>query len=594
MRKKRTAAVEQLRVGADNGFTLIEILLAMFITVAVMTALLGVVVTSLKTVAQARQRQTATALATRSLEQLRALPYTSSTGVDATTYPKTAGLQYVTGSTFDPTPVLTSISETLVVNQFSGKRSSKAIDGVTYTVQTYVTKPAATTAGAQAFNLTSIVSWASSVYPTTRSVAQRSTTFSPNGCLSTSQHPFAGPCQAYFTARAGLSPAGFAVTNANTTLNIPGIDGNLVELNLPVLNTNLQIEQTASGSANAATSGSLAVPSSPDGFGAKAVSVSVDSDPSSIPAQSATKTAVAQTAGPASLTGTAGTFRASPTSADTANSAAAIEADSTTCKDGDLNGSALFTGPAGQLRPCASGSQRQSGSSGQITFTPATFADAVAVVSLAQAPQSSRAVAGYLATANTAAGACAIGAGAIPPGCSHSRVYRSLGDLVVGKPASPYVVAGLDARGLFSVTSLVETAVAERGIGAGAPAYTRTGTLDIWNGTGYTSVPLANYASPGTPGNWDIPSVTTTYPGGFTVTMSGHITVQRPVVPAPTGSADCKAIACVAEVDGGGALHAVTNFTVNTAGGAQITTFVLVSELGGAKVQSTYKAAPDA
>jgi Tfp pilus assembly protein PilV len=310
-----------VRHGRDDGFTLIEIILAMFLTVVAMTALLGVLVSSLKTVTQARQRQTATALATQSLERLRALPYDSVTGSAAATYPKTVGLQYVTTSgttdTFAPT-VLPGVSETLVVNQYSGKLASTTIDGVAYVVQTYVTKPAATAALQQAFNLTALVSWTSTVYPTTRTTAERSTEYSPAGCLSTAQSPFAAPCQAYFTAQAGLSASGFSVTNADDpTLDIPGINGRLVELNLPVLSANLQIEQTASGSAVGGTSAAKTVPGAAAGVGGVSASVAVDSDPSSTPSQQQSASANQSFTSPVSISGTSGTLSATPTSGDT-------------------------------------------------------------------------------------------------------------------------------------------------------------------------------------------------------------------------------------------------------------------------------------
>ncbi|CAN5115553.1 hypothetical protein BH11ACT1_BH11ACT1_13690 [soil metagenome] len=586
-----------MRVNGDNGFTLIEIILAMFLTVVAMTALLGVLVSSLKTVAQARQRQTATALATQSLERLRALPYDSVTGSAGATYPKTAGLQYVTTSgttdTFAPTTVLTGVSETLVVNQYSGKRASTTVDGVVYTVQTYVTKPAATPALQQAYNLTALVSWTSSVYPTTRTTAERSTEYSPAGCLSTAQSPFAAPCQAYFTAQAGLSASGFSVTNADDSkLDIPGIAGSLVELNMPVLSANLQIEQTASGSAVGATSGARIIPGASAGVGGVSASVSVDSDPSSTPSQQQVASAT-QSSSTVSITGASGTLSATPTSGDTASSAAAIQADSATCKDGNQAGTALATGPTGLLRPCAAAAAKQSATAGTISYASPSGAT-VSVLTLAAAPQTARAVAANLATGNPAV-ACFAGAGAVSPGCAHSKAYRTLGDLVVGSPATG--AGPLDVnKGLFKVTNLVESATSERGTGAGTPVYSRAGTLTVWNGTGYTDINLSAYSAPPTglqtaSDTWTIPATTTTYPGGVTVAAEGSVTVQRPRIDI-TGPADCKAAACVAQVNGAGGIRAQTVFTVTE--GAVTTRFVLISEVGGLTAQSTYKAAPDA
>lgn len=583
--------------GVEEGFTLIEIILAMFLTVVVMTALLGVLVSSLKTVTQARQRQTATALATQSLERLRALPYDSVTGPGGAAYPKTSGLQYVTTSgatdTFVPTAVLPGVSETLVVNQYSGKLASTTVDGVVYTVQTYVTKPVPTT-GQQAYNLTALVSWTSSVYPTTRTTAQRSTEYSPAGCLSTAQSPFAAPCQAYFTAQAGLSAAGFSVTNKdNPKSAIPGINGTLLELNLPVLSANLQIEQTASGSAVGSTSAAKGVPGAAAGVGGVSASVAVDSDPSSTPSQQQVASANQASLTPVSITGPSGTLSATPTSTDTASSAAAIQADSNTCKDADAAGTGLMTGQATQLRPCASAAAKQTAGTGTISYLTLS-GTSVSVLSLQQAPQAARAVAANLATTNTGV-ACTTGAGAAPPGCAHSKAYRTLGDLVVGSPGLGTGPAGFDVnKGLFRVTGLVESATSERGTGAAAtPVYGRAGTLTVWNGTGYTDVPLSNYQQAPTAlqmpsDSWTFLPVTTTYPGGMTVTVEGTLMVQRPKFTV-SGPADCST-ACVAQVNGAGGITARTLFTVTN--GAASTQFVLVSDIGGLVAQSTYKAAP--
>jgi Tfp pilus assembly protein PilV len=579
----------------DDGFTLIEIILAMFLTVVVMTALLGVLVSSLKSVTQARQRQTATALATQSLERLRALPYDSVTGSAAAAYPKSVGLQYVTNSptpdTFAPTAVLPGVSETLVVNEYSGKRvsdPSTTVDGVVYTVQTYVTKPATATSQ-QAYNLTALVSWTSSVFPTTRTTAERSTEYSPSGCLSTAQRPFAAPCQAYFTSQAGLSAAGFSVTNVDDSKqDIEGFTGHLVELSLPALSANLQIEQTASGSANGTTSGARAVAGTESGTGAVPAAVSIDSDPSSTPLQDKTAGPVSQSSTTVSLTGTGtdtgGTLSAKPTSSDSAWSAAAIQAGTSTCIDGSQTSPGLMTGPGTQLRPCAAASVNQ-GSGGFITYASPTGVQ-VPVLSLAQPTFTSRAVAANLG--GTSSGACATAA-AWPsaPACVHSGAFRNLGDLVVGAPsAAALSTVPAATNGLFTVVGLQETAVAESGLGAHSPTYTRQGTLTYWSSLGYQSVTLATY--PG--GTLTVPQVVTTYPDGLVVTAQGTITVSAPPALTSTGT-DCLATACVAQINAAGWLRAQMTFTVTTSAGT-ISSFVLVSDVGGLVAQSTYKAAP--
>ena len=580
---------------ADEGFTLVEILVAMFIILMVMSSLLVVLVSTLKTVTQARQRQTATAVATQAIERLRALPYDSVTG-SAPAYGMTAGLQHVvTGAParFVPAGVLVGVDEELVVNEYSAKRATQQVDGVDYIVQTYVTKAPLTASGQQSYNLSAVVSWTSAVYPTARTVAQRSTTYSPAGCLSTAQRPFAAPCQAYFTAQAGQSAAAISVTNADdSTVPIPGIDGTLLELSLPVLSTNLLMEQTASASSSAVTSSARAVspPSVPTIVGDKAAAVSVDSDPASTPVLSGAATA-SQSGGTVVLAGSAGSLSARPTSGDTASGAAAIAADSTTCRDGTTALTPLQTGPVSALRPCVSASVRQQATAGSIRYTAPTGAP-VDLVSLQEAATPSHAVAAQLALANpTACPAMTAGSA----GCAHAAATRSLGLLVVGEPNGGATGPTPAYSGLWKVTGLTESARAESGAGSSAPAFTRGGTLQFWDGAGYQSVALANFAAPPTSSQtqsttWTA-SATMDLPTGQSILAEATITVQRPSLTV-TGT-DCKVVACTSQVTNAGGLVAKTVFTV-TDGGGELTKFVVVSDLGGLVVQSTFKAAPDA
>ena len=573
----------------DAGFTLIEIIVAMVVVVIVMTALLGVLVSSLQTVAQARQRQTATALATRSLEQLRALPYAVVTGPDST-YTPNAG--YVTGSapnyTFaPPASMLAGVSETLVVNKYSGMRlaPSPVLDNVSYTVDRYVTK-GAIAAGQQAYNLTALVSWKSSPSAITRTIVERSTTFSPTGCLSTAQHPFSGPCQAYFTGQAGQNAVAFQVTDpTDSSADIQGLNGRLVELSLPDLSTNLQIEQTASGTSNIATSGVRTLGATPAGAGNLPAAASVDSDPSSVPGQLVTSS-VSQVNGSVSLSGIVagvGTLSATPgTSSGTVWSA--IGANSSYCQDPTLTGSTgLTTGPTSTtLGPCSSAKTTAS-VGGTITYTT-PGGKVVSLLTLGAAPNPSSAVAARISNLASNANASACVGTTTAPGCVHAAVSRSVGTLTVGSATGGNGPAAMTS-GIFNISGLAETAEAERGVGAASAAtFTRAGSVNYWNGSTYTTISLAwNLFASVT-----IAPVTITYTGGTTVTEESTITVQ-PLTQSTT--TDCTTTACVSAVNGAGSLVALTTFTV-ISGGTTVTTFALLSNLGGVMAQSTYKAAP--
>jgi len=589
----------QERPRTDAGFTLVEVIVAMMITVVVMMTLAVTVVGSLTTVAQARQRQTATALATQQLERLRAQPYDRVTQQDPA-YPALTA-DYVTAgggvTTFaPPSRLLSGPAEQLVVNQVSGKGVDQLVDKITYRVQTYVTRAAPTASGSQAYNLTVIVKWTSSVRAAGREVVQRSTTFSPAGCLSTATSPFAAPCQSYYTIRAGESLGALTVSSdAGADQLIAGMDATQLRLDLTRTSASVLAEQTVSGAAAADTSG--ASRSSTTTTGGEAASAVVDSDPSSTPQQSVTSTTGGKTSATLTASGTGGTLSVRPSTADSGGARAAVAASSTICTGS--GGAALVTGTAGAERPCASSNVQASGTASTLTYTTPT-GNALQLASIAASGTSSRAVAGMLGSTN--AGVCALGS---PVDCGHAGARRAMGDTVFAGAAFASAPPGfLQTRGLFSVTGLSETARAEEGPSAQAPSYTRTGTLRVWDGTGYQQVDLSTFAAPAagaTPGaqTWVIPPTSVTYAGGVTVTYEGGVTVQRPQVARTpvtrTGNVvtDCKADACTTTVDGSGAVTASVTAVVTGAAG-ELTRFAVAMNLGGLTANSSYKAAPNA
>lgn len=585
----------------DDGFTLIEVIVAMFVTVTVMLSLSYSVISSLKTIQQARQRQTATALATQQLERLRALPYDMVTQPNATMTVK-AGLSYVSAvagtTTFTPSAqLLPSVAEPLVVNTVSGQWTDESINGVTYRVQTYVTKSAPTSSGSQAFNLTAIVKWKSSVIPAGRETVLRSTTFSPAGCLSTATSPFAAPCQAYFTVRAGEALSGVTVTDpVDSAMLMQGLDASKLQLDFANTSTNFLVEQTANGTAGAATSGASKVGSTTIETGGESAGVAVDSDPSSVPAQSLAANTPAHSSSTLTASGSAGTLRLVPSTADSGSARAAIFADTATCVG--ATGTSLSTGPASMLRPCASSTVQSAGSAATLTYTSPSGTD-VTVASFGTGGAPSRAVAAILGANNT--GACAAGGNV---DCGHAASARSLGTASFGTSAFASAPAGfVQNQGLWSVSGLQEYVRSEEGYGAGAPAFTRTGTLVVWNGTGYTTVNLATYQTPATGSvpasdTFAIPPTSIGY-GGVTIDYEGTVTVQRPKVtrlPATrTGalSTICKTDACETSVDASGSVTSQVTVTISS-GATVLTKFAVVSDLGGVTADATYKAAANA
>lgn len=610
----------RMRAG-DQGFTMVEILIAMMIVVLVMVGMLSVLVSSLSTIAQARQRQTATALATQAIERLRALPYDAVVLPDGSTPDPTLQHVQISGPNylFNAHDVLTDVSnqpEPLIINAWSGRDGTQTVDEVTYRVQTYVTR--APIAGTQqTYYITVVVSWTSPARPDGQTMAQRSVAYSPPGCLSTSNSPFAAPCQAYLTGQAGQTFAAITVSHPDdSTETIEGFSGTLLDLTLPSNAASLIVEQTASANASAQTSGVRRL-GPPDGqSGGSSATASVDSDPSSAAGMQATASTPGQSSSAQGLSGVAGELRARPLSGDSGASAAAILADGTYCTG--VSGTPLATGTAGQFRPCASSRVQPGGTAGVVEYLPGGthgFESVSIEMARVEASPTARAVAAQLAAPN--GDACTAGSGPVAEGCAYGAARRDLSLFRLGVPgATGTGPAGLDSRGVVTVTGLSETVRTEEGNGARDPAFTRSGTLSIWNGSGYTSVNLADYAAPPTGGQaateeWVLPvdatteepvtQVTHVSPGGaeLILTYEGSVIVQRPQVertPATrTGDliADCQDQACVSEVTGGPAVAINVTVTI-TRNGAELGRFGMATSLGGLMAQASYKAAADA
>src|SRR4051812_25483235 len=160
------------RQSADEGFTLVELTVAMVVTVLVMSSLMIVFLGSIRGVALAKQRQAATGLATSTMEQLRALDYgTLSAGLYCSdlagdTNVTITGTCGTTGATVTLAPAGSAISEAVKVQTGPpatpvpplfphAPPAGKILENVKYTTMTYVTVSPTTPA---AFNLTVFVS----------------------------------------------------------------------------------------------------------------------------------------------------------------------------------------------------------------------------------------------------------------------------------------------------------------------------------------------------------------------------------------------------------------------------------------------------
>lgn len=538
----------------DEGFSLVEIILAMFIVVSVMTAVLGVAISTLGTLAQAKQRQSATALATEAIESMRALPYATVTAGSPLACDATLGLTSTTthvtaaaAPTFSPPAALLPIAaEPLVVNTQSPCKKTVIQGSTTYTVHQYVTR----TAGADAFSITAIVTWKKHGGAIVSTI-ERTSSFSPGGCLQETLHPFSGPCQAAFSARAGSDAFGIAVAQVDPATGVAG--PTIASLVLPAASTNVEVEQTVAITGTGIGAGAQDAA----GTGVQTMTVlGANSDPTSGSARSYNQ----------AYTVPGGALAPVPLSATSSSSSGdlkgAIAASSVVCSMPTATGTvAVATGPAAALRPCGVSTISLSGNS---------TIDLSGILLARGAGLSASAGAAHIFGGVTA-GIC----GTTAPGCARASVNRSIDSLEF--------LPGVGTAGMLQLANLDEFARAEEGDGAVAPTATRSGTLTLWDGTADVVVPIGTTTSGtwswGDPTTSTYPAITTpaaTIQGSITVTPAGTTTAT------PTG---CAESACITTQQSG----AITGtFLVTTIDG----TFRVTMNVGGVGAVAAYQAAP--
>jgi Tfp pilus assembly protein PilV len=586
----------------ESGFTLVELVITMFVISAVLLGLITVQLQSLSSVGLAKQRQAATALGNRTMEQLRAIPYDTVTAGLRTC--DLTGDANVSGTTFTPT-YNTSLSEPLSTNSTAcgaatnptplyphlQQNAATRVGSTQYRVRSYVSKVSVTQD--LGYYLTVVVDWSNKVTGNKlKTTAVRTRLFSPTGCASTSTatRPFAGPCQAFLYSDAGIPASGITVESVTEGAPLmTGISVTKLESKLPSLSARTQNEQVVSSQSNATTSSvALTTSSGVTRGGGQAGDSAADTDPASGAGTAPASASSVSYSGSSSLSqsGASGSFTVSApgTGSGSAYSTTAGAA-SPTCADdvgvGLVSGQACSTGniaPSGTYQ--ASMDLNLSGRNlGSVVLariaTPATVNTWRAYGARAVLPVS---------------GHCAATTGV---GCVAAGARRTLGASAAGflpaASAGDTLPAGFTS--MASLDGFSATTKAESGISPAAAAAARAAnTLTYWNGVGYSTVTLGNaggtYTLGTAIGNYRISGLPL-----LDITMTGSVTVD-PVTNISTGSVPCQTTACSVTSTVGTVRVSVQYDIVQV--GISLGSFVVTSDLGSTSSQTTYKAAPSA
>jgi prepilin-type N-terminal cleavage/methylation domain-containing protein len=588
----------------DDGFTLVELTVAMVVTAIAMAALIIVFLGSIKGVALSKQRQTATGIATSMMEQIRSLDYTTlSAGLYcgdnlAADSNLTVAGACGSGGTVTLAPSGTGVSETVKVQTTSNPASAipplyphvstQQVENVTYTKRAYVTINPTTPA---AFNLTVIVSWTSSSTKVTKTVVERSTEFSPSRCLSSATHPYSGACQAAFNADAGFQTPVITITDvAGSGNDIQGFAGKSLQLALGALSSTLDVEQITKLTGKVqTTSASVTADDGKTTTGGVVGTVSADSDPSSTTGTTQTTSVSQSSVNTLSLSGSAGVLNVVPASGGSGSLDAEVSSTSTSCKDS--GGNTLIA----TLRPCSWGSRQSSGTGGSMTLQLPNGASNFTLASLGTSPSPSRASVAVIPGSGGTVCPTATGAGCVSAQASRGLGAVALGGLPTANPGDSPPVGWTGS--LISVTGVSESAYSESGIGARTPSFTRTGgTLNYYDAT-TQSVKSLDLTALSSDTTVNVAPVTATYLAGGHVeqfTMSASFTAGKSTFSSTSApDSTCKSQACTASATPSSTLVATLSYTISL-DGATVTTFAMAVDLGACVARTSYTAAFDA
>jgi hypothetical protein len=480
-------------------------------TGVILTALtlIGTVITSgIAQTGVARQRQSADGLANQTLEQIRALPFSKvQAGLKST---DTSGDSNITSSGCPTAPCfgverLVTSAGLANVEPLVPHVKTTAVGPTTYTVSSYVTyfENSTTT---NTYRATVYVTWTSKLRGGRISTVQAQTLiFSPSACLSTTTHPFSGPCNPSFSSAAVADSA-----SVNVTGTIAGVELDHLQLLGGRVTSDLLVEQIARAEGLTQAPGATiqALGSDELVVGRQTATSRADNDPGTSVQQSyatsnMSASAQSQSVGALTVSSTAG-GSGKTTSTTSATTAANL------CP----NLTPTYTNE-NDSQSCSASS-----TTSDATITAEALLDALGSTTLATLSPQAVPIVG-ITDVNKGPGSGTPGAGTCPTtpttgdGCTRAYLSRAAADIGV---------AGLGLLGpagftqYVKVLGMTDLVKSEAGPGTNPPSATVTaGSIEYWDGVGYSSASIGTLAA-----DVAIPTLSI-HDSGTEVTLSGSI-----------------------------------------------------------------------
>jgi hypothetical protein len=529
LRRRLSAQVDE----DERGFTIIETMIAITIIFAAMVAMAYTATLGFHSIAYGRERVTADGIADQVMETIRGQAYSKiQTGLSS-------------GDLTDPnivncggTPVvyrfLSCSGEQLVssggvpstpwINPHTGTIAASATTNrIAFNWKTYITNDCpsvtATCLAMTPYRVTVMISWASAAYPNkANNLVQIQSLFSsPSGCLGSSTHPFAAPCQPSFYGIAQVPAAHIDISGS-----IQGLTFTSGYLGLTGTESNLQNEQVTVGRASFSES----QVSVTDGAGTRTdagtltTASAADSDPGAPGATYGTATVPSGIGGTVSSGNGSESIDLVAPAGDAGTAATAVAA----------GGANVCPPPTDTAEidnlPCVGGRIQQGGTlTASMTLNgivgglgTATLASVAAVASPNKSFVNRQAVANE-------------------DGSVAVTATRNIGTVNIGAfPAAVGAPAGWTGY-LLSITGYQDSATSQAGstTTATSAAGPTAGTISYWNGASYTTRLVTNAAQNALLNNIVAPPATRTATiGGHVVTVS--ISVSSGSQAATSGS----------------------------------------------------------